>query len=169
MEGLFGGGCDMEDLGDPGGGDDNDDGTPDSPVNANSGGPLISGVPSPSRGSLASGVGDGPGSKYAVRDFSHSVDGVNMNNADDSERASVNSAPYRSEQSLEVRGAIGSSSIVAGVTGGSGSLGGKLNSLPASPFVRRASKSNSFRYQLLIYLVCIRINFTQNLLLILAN
>ena len=106
----------------------------------------ISGVPSPSRGSLASGVGDGPGSKYAVRDFSHSVDGVNMNNADDSERASVNSAPYRSEQSLEVRGAIGSSSIVAGVTGGSGSLGGKLNSLPASPFVRRASKSNSFRY-----------------------
>ena len=141
MEGLFGGGCDMTDIGDPGGGDD-DDGSPDSPVN--NGGPLISGVQSPSRGSLASGVGDGPGSKYAVRDFSHSVDGVNMNNADDSERASVISAPYRSEQSLEVRGAIGSSSIVAGVTGGSGSLGGKLNSLPASPFVRRASKSNSF-------------------------
>ena len=91
MEGLFGGGCDMTDLG----GDDNDDCTPESPVN-NSGGQLISGVPSPSRGSLASGIGDGgPGSKYALRDFSHSVDGVNMNNADDSERASVISAPYR--------------------------------------------------------------------------
>jgi len=103
---------------------------------------FVQGLPSPSRGSLASGVG--PASRYAVRDFSHSVDGVNMNNPDDTERISVSSAPYRSEQSLEVRGAIGSSSIVAGVTSGSGSIGGKLNSLPASPFVRRASKSNSF-------------------------
>lgn len=137
MEGLFGGGCDMTDLGDPGGGND-DDGSPDSPTN--NGGRLISGVPSPSRGSLVS----VPGSKYAVRNFSHSVDGVNLNNNDDSERASVISAPYQSEQSLEARGAVGSSSIVAGVTGGSGSLGAKLSSLPASPFVRRASKSNSF-------------------------
>jgi hypothetical protein len=84
----------MTDLG---GGNDNDDGgTPDSPVNG-SNGRLLSGVPSPSRVSLASGV-DGPGSKYAVRNLSHSIDGVNMNNADDSERASVISAPYRSEQ-----------------------------------------------------------------------
>jgi hypothetical protein len=57
-----------------GGNDDDGGGSPDSPTNPNNGGRLISGVPSPSRASLAS----GPGSKYAVRDFSHSVDGVNL-------------------------------------------------------------------------------------------
>ena len=140
MEGLFGG--DGPDLDDPGGNN-----SPDSPSGK---GPLVdvvSGGGSASRGSLISATA----TKYAVapgsvRDhaFSQSVDGMNNAN-DDSERISVSSAPYRSEISLDQphhhhhhhRGSMG---ISASGNGGSS----RLSSLPASPFVRRTSKSNSF-------------------------
>ena len=108
--------------------------------------------------------------KYIIRDdnrvrdqnsFSHSVDGVNNSNevGDESERISLNSVPYRSEISLTQphqghshhyphyhhhhhhRGSGVSGMSGSGMDGGCSS---RLSSLPTSPFVRRASKSNSF-------------------------
>ena len=91
--------------------------------------------------------------------FSHSVDGMNNSNGvgEDSERISLTSAPYRSEISLNQphqghshhynhyhhyhRGSGVSGMSGSGMTAGTNS---RLSSLPASPFVRRASKSNSF-------------------------
>ena len=106
--------------------------------------------------------------KYIIQDenrqrehgsFSHSVDGMNNSNGvgDESERISLSSVPYRSEISLNQphqghthhyahyhhhhRGS-GVSGMSGSVLNGGGSS--RLSSLPASPFVRRASKSNSF-------------------------
>jgi hypothetical protein len=106
--------------------------------------------------------------KYIIQDdsrqrdhgsFSHSVDGMNNSNGvgDESERISLSSVPYRSEISLNQpqqghshhyahyhhhhRGSGVSVTSGSGINGGGSS---RLSSLPASPYVRRASKSNSF-------------------------
>ena len=89
--------------------------------------------------------------------FSHSVDGMNNSNCigEDSERISLTSVPYRSEISLNQPHQGHSHPYYphchrgSGVSGMSGSqmtagTNSRLSSLPASPFVRRASKSNSF-------------------------
>lgn len=141
MEGLFGdGGPDLDD--DPGsrGGDSPDSGTLGGEKTGQVGsGPLVDVVSS--RASLSS-------KKYAVGgDFSHSIDGVNTGQVDESERISVSSAPYRSDLSLDqphghpMGGPRGSQVAMGTANGASGS---RLSSLPASPFVRRTSKSNSF-------------------------
>lgn len=99
-----------------------------------------------SRGSLLSGnAGQGNGSapsKYAVvakHDHSQSVDGG-------IDGISISSAPYRSDVSLDCP-PHPHHNVAGGHRGSSTGLGGggsRLSSLPASPFVRRASKSNSF-------------------------
>ena len=91
--------------------------------------------------------------------FSHSVDGMNNSNVvgDDTDGMSLSSVPYRSEISLNQphqghshhyshyhhhhRGSGVSGVSGSGINGGGSS---RLSSLPASPYVRRASKSNSF-------------------------
>lgn len=132
MEGIFG-----DDPGgpDPGGGD-----TPDESESGT--GPLVDvGGVSPSRGSLTGSTA----AKYLVGNssFSHSVDGVNA----DTDCMSM--SRYRSNENFNngatqhtVNGMLINSSVHGGSV--SGATGGKLTSLPASPFVQRASKSTSF-------------------------
>ena len=172
MEGLFGD-MDDPDLDDPGGdgSPESPSGTASqtgSQVVVDSQ-PLVDVVSesgmSDHRGSLVSVAAS---QKYTIQEdgrqrehgsFSHSVDGMNNSNGvgEDSERISLTSVPYHSEVSLNQphqghshhynhyhhyhRG--------SGVSGMSGSgmtarTNSRLSSLPASPFVHRASKSNSF-------------------------
>lgn len=132
MEGIFG---------DPGGGD-----SPDSESGTGTG-PLVDvGGNSPSRGSLTGSTA----AKYMVANsFSQSVDGVNDNESDRLSMSSATAASkYRSNENFNNGimhhpggGLMGSSALGGSV---SGTTGGKLTSLPASPFVQRASKSTSF-------------------------
>lgn len=134
MEGIFGDGPD------PGGGD-----TPDSESQSGTGtGPLVDVGNSPSRGSLTGSTA----AKYMVANsFSQSVDGVNNGNDNESDRLSMTSTThrYRSNENFN-NGNIIHPMVSSAALGGSvsGTTGGKLTSLPASPFVQRASKSTSF-------------------------
>ena len=173
MEGLFGD-MDGPDLDDPGGGGspESPSGTASqtgSQIAVDSG-PLVdvvsgSGVNPHHGGSL---VSVSASQKYIIQEdgsgvreqtsFSQSVDEMNNSNVlgDESERISLNSVPYRSEMSLNQQHQGHShyyphyhrhrGSGVSGMNGSGINEGGssRLSSLPASPFVRRASKSNSF-------------------------
>ena len=151
MEGIFGDGGSSAGP-DPGGGDD----SPDSESGTGTG-PLVDvGGNSPSRTSLTGSTA----AKYMVgNSFSQSVDGVNAPSVcgvsgvvgdNESDRLSMSSAArYRSNENFKngscsqaPSGGLVSSSGLGGSV--SGTTGGKLTSLPASPFVQRASKSTSF-------------------------
>ena len=138
MEGIFGGSDP-----DPGGGKD----TPDSVSGT---GPLVDVGQSPSRGSFTGSTA----AKYMVgNSFSQSVDGVNNGGDNESDRLSMSSATaasavnrYRSNENFNNGSIVHGPSGLVSTHGGSvsGTTGGKLTSLPASPFVQRASKSTSF-------------------------
>ena len=148
MEGIFG---DDPSGPDPGGGNE----SPGDSESASGTGPLVDivGNSSPSRGSLTGSTA----AKYMVQhanSFSQSVDGVNAGADNESDRISMSSAAaaqrYRSNENFNngsVVHQVGpASGLACGGLGGSvsGTTGGKLTSLPASPFVQRASKSTSF-------------------------
>ena len=145
MEGIFG---DDPSGPDPGGGNE----SPGDSESASGTGPLVDIVGnSPSRGSLTGSTA----AKYMVQhanSFSQSVDGVNAAD-NESDRISMSSAAqrYRSNENFNNGTAVhqagpASGGLNSGGLGGSvsGTTGGKLTSLPASPFVQRASKSTSF-------------------------
>ena len=145
MEGIFG---DDPSGPDPGGGNE----SPGDSESASGTGPLVDivGNSSPSRGSLTGSTA----AKYMVQhanSFSQSVDGVNAAD-NESDRISMSSAAqrYRSNENFNngtiVHQVGPAGGLACGGLGGSvsGTTGGKLTSLQASPFVQRASKSTSF-------------------------